>query len=129
VFDVAGTHAAVRYRRMRLEDRLKSQSPEDAETVWERNAQFLIEACVEILRRDPETGHLSPAVPGETVTFDWRPDSIPLHQALGITEDNVRRSVLRLFQGVDEELLRHSEQVDRWMGHVDLSIAERFEGG
>jgi hypothetical protein len=51
--------------------------------------------------------------PGKTVTFDWREDTTPLHEALGVDETDVRRSVLRLFQGVDEALLRHAEEVDR----------------
>jgi hypothetical protein len=77
----------------------------------------------------PRHGELSPAVPGAKVTFDWRPDSTPLHEALGRPETDVRRSVLRLFQGVDEALLRHAEEVDRWMGRADTKTAERFAGG
>jgi hypothetical protein len=64
-----------------------------------------------------------------TVTFDWRQDTTPLHDALGVPETDIRRSVLRLFQGVDEALLRHAESVDRWMGSADEKTAERFAGG
>lgn len=127
VFDVEGSHAAIRYRRMLLEDRLRTQGGDGA--VWETNAQFLIEACVEILHRDPATGELEPAVPGKRVTFDWREDSTPLHDALGVHETDVRRSVLRLFQGVDEALLRHAQAVDEWMAKADTRTAERFSGG
>jgi hypothetical protein len=129
VFDVEGSNAAVRYRRMRIEDRIRAQGPEDADTVWERNAQFLIEACDEILARHPETGELEPLIPGERVTFGWSETSKPLHEALSIPETNVRRSVLRLFQGVDAALLRHAEEVDGWMGSVEDRTRERFAGG
>jgi hypothetical protein len=97
--------------------------------VWENNAQFLIEACVEILHRDPETGHARPRGARETVTFDWRPDSTPLHQALGVPETDVRRSRAAAVPGRRRGAPRHAEQVDRWMGHADEKTAERFAGG
>jgi hypothetical protein len=52
-----------------------------------------------------------------------------LHEALGVPETNMRRSVLRLFQGVDDALLRHAERVDAWMGSVEDRTRERFAGG
>lgn len=127
VFDVEGSHAAVRYRRMLIEDRLRTHGGDGA--VWENAAQFLIEACVEILVRDPETGELEPVLPGAKVTFDWRADSTPLHEALGRPESDVRRSVLRLFQGVDDALVRHAERVDEWMARVRNLAEEKFQGG
>lgn len=128
VFDVEGCHAAVRYRRMRIADRLRTQGG-DGE-LWENNAQFLIEACDEILYRDPDTNELGPILPGERVTFALRPgESIPLHQALGADETDIRRSVLRLFQGADQPLLRHAEMVDEWMGSIEERARERFSGG
>lgn len=133
VFDVEGTRAAVRYRRMLQEDRLdiarraREQNPQIKS--WEINAQFLIEACEEILGRDPDTDELAPVTPGKRVTFDWQPDSTPLHEVLGVNETDARRSVWRLFQGVDEALLRHAEEVDTWMGAAETTTAEKFAGG
>lgn len=126
VFDVEGSHAAVRYRRLRIEDRLRLHGGEGK--MWENAAQFLIEACVEILARDPDTGDLEPVMPETVVTFDWRPDSTSLADALGRPEADVRRSVLRLFQGVDDALVRHAEQVDVWMAHARERAGEEFAG-
>lgn len=132
VFDVEGSFAAVRYRRMRLEDREKIGSDvlgNDGKRL-DVNAQFLIEACEEILLHDPETGEIGPVIPGEKVTFDYRPgESIPLHQALGEPESDIRRSVLRLFQGVDDAVMNHAERVETWMGTVQDLTRERFSGG
>jgi hypothetical protein len=75
------------------------------------------------------TGILDDLRAGERVTFGWSETSKPLHEALSIPETNVRRSVLRLFQGVDAALLRHAEEVDGWMGSVEDRTRERFAGG
>lgn len=127
VFDVAGTHVAVRYRRLGYDESLKTLGGEGS--FAERNAQFLIDACDEILYRDPETGDLGPVVPGARVTFDWRPDSTPLHEALGRTETDIRRSVLRLFKGAERVMLLHAQEVDAWMDTLRTADAEAFTGG
>jgi hypothetical protein len=59
VFDVEGTHAAVRYRRMRLRPDSMQGARRRPASVWECNAQFLIEACDEILVRAPTPGRSS----------------------------------------------------------------------
>lgn len=134
VFDVEGSRAAVRYRRLSFKQS-QAALASDGE-LWEQNAQFLIEACDEILIRNPAKkpgpkgdGDLEPLVEGQRVTFDLRPgESIPLHQALGVQETDVRRSVLRLFQGADQVLLRHGAAVDLWMGTLRQRTRERFSG-
>lgn len=127
VFDVEGSNAAVRYRRIPHKQVRAALASEGDE--WQQNAQLLIEACEEIGVRDA-AGEFQPLIAGERVTFDMRPgESIALHKALGETEDDMRRSVLRLFQGVEEALLRHAGLVDRWMSHISGNIARRFQGG
>jgi hypothetical protein len=115
VFDVEGSHAAVRYRRMGSRTGCGRRAATGR--CGTNNAQFLIEACVEILHRDPDTGTLGPAVPGDDGHVRLAEDSTPLHEALGVPETDIRRSVLRLFQGVDEALLRHAERsTGGWAG-------------
>lgn len=135
LFDVEGSRAAIRYRRKLNAERrgiirrAREQDPTAAD--WEVNAQFLIESCEEILFYDSESGKPKPLVDGETVTFAVDParGTTTLAAALGVEERDARRSVLRLFQGVDDALLRHAEQVDAWMGSVRDAAVERFAGG
>lgn len=127
VFDVDGSRAAIRYRRLLVEERTRALNGDG--NLWERNAQLLIEACDEILIRG-EDGTLQPLLDGDRVTFDLRPgETIALHQALEEQEADVRRSVLRLFQGADAALLKHAGEVDRWMDSLEDRAAERFAGG
>lgn len=127
VFDVEGSNAAVRYRRMSY-DAVRAALASDGNEV-ERNAQFLIEACDEILIRNTD-GDLEPVITGERITFDLRPgESVSLAKALGADEPDVRRSVLRLFKGVDQALLRHAQAVDAWMATARRTTAEKFAGG
>lgn len=132
-FDIVGSRAAVRYRRMRNAERLalarRVQANEPDSGQFEVNAQFLIEACDEILVRGAG-GELEPLIPGQKVTFDLRPgESVALHQAMGVEERDIRRSVLRLFQGVDDALLAHAELVSEWMATVQDLTMETFAGG
>lgn len=127
VFDVDGTNVAIRYRRLGVD---RSREIFAGGTEAEAAPQFLIDACDEILYRDPETGDLAPILPGERVTFDFRPgESIPLHQALGIEETDIRRSVLRLFKGAERVMVLHARQVDAWMDTLRSSARETFQGG
>lgn len=128
VFDIPGTNVAVRYRRLSQEDTLAAVTSDGSE--WERNAQFLIAACDEILYRNPE-GDLEPVTPGVKVTFDFRPgESEPLHKILGRDEiTDLRESVLRLFQGAERVLILHAGQVDRWMDRLHAQTREEFSGG
>jgi hypothetical protein len=128
VFDVPGSNAAIRYRRLGLKE--STQALDSEGELWERNAQFLITACEEILIRNPDTGELEPIVEGERVTFDLRPgESVALHQALGENETDIRRSVLRLFQGADRVLVMHAAHVDAWMDTLQKAAREKFAGG
>jgi hypothetical protein len=126
VFDVPGTRFAVRYRRLGYEDSMKALGGDGA--AWECNAQFLIDACDEILAR-AQDGTLEPVKPGAKVTFAWAPDSEPLHAVLGRDEPDVRRSVLRFFQGAERVLLLHAQAVDAWMDSLLARAEEKFEGG
>lgn len=135
VFDIPGCNVAVRYRRLAHDTRTKIFAGDGS--LWELNAQFLIDACDEILFRNPGVkpgpdgdANLEPLVAGARVTFDLRPnESIPLHKALGEHETDARRSVLRLFQGVDDELMRHADEVGGWMSRVSARAARAFAGG
>lgn len=134
VLEVEGTRTVVRYRRMTRGDRNKLARrvlAEDGSGEFEVNAQFLIEACVEILFQDPKTDELRPVLDGRVVTFAVDPmrDTTTLAAALGVEERDARRSVLRLFQGVDEALLRHASLLDAWMGSVQDKTDETFAGG
>lgn len=126
VFDIPGTSFAVRYHRLGYEESMKALSGDGS--VWERNAQFLIDACDEILRRGDD-GKLQPVKPGARVTFAWSPESEPLHLVLGRDEPDIRRSVLRLFKGAERVLLLHAQQVDAWMDRLQAETVEEFQGG
>lgn len=135
LFDVEGTNAVVRYRRMLQEDRLaiapRARELDPRVREWEINAQFLIDACDEILIRDPVSGVVGPLVDGKVVTFAIDParGTLALAQALGVQEPDVRRAALRLFRGVDDALLRHAQQVDGWMRSVRAKVEDAFAGG
>lgn len=135
LFDVEGVRAAVRYRRKLNSERLKivrqARERDSGVAEWEVNAQFLIESCEEILFYDPETGEPKPLIDGQVVTFAVDPvrGTMTLASALGVEERDARRSVLRLFQGVDDALLRHAEQVDAWMSSVRSRADREFAGG
>jgi hypothetical protein len=129
VFDVEGTHAAVRYRRMLLEDRLRTQGAEGARrhgnatrnSSSRRARRSSTATRTPASSRPPSRARRSPSTGARTPRRCTRRSACP--------ETDVRRSVLRLFQGVDEALLRHAEEVDRWMGRADTKTAERFAGG
>lgn len=126
-FPIPGTRTVVRYRRLGQEQSTEALTSPGSQ--WERNAQFLVKACDEILVRNDQ-GELEPVIPGQRVTFDLRPGvSIPLHQALGVDEPDIRRSVLRLFQGAERPLLIHAAQVDAWMDTLHERAREQFAGG
>ena len=126
-FDIPGTNVAVRYHRLSQEDTLKAVTSEGSE--WERNAQFLIDACQEILYRNP-AGDLEPVKPGVKTTFAWTPESTPLHTVLGRDDiTDIRQSVLRLFQGAERVLILHAGQVDAWMDRLHAETEEKFSGG
>lgn len=129
VFDIPGTNIAVRYRRLGIEKTREVLRAEGLE--WQRHAQFLIDACDEILRRDPETGELEPVVDGVRITWDFRPEdgTTPLHQVLGHDTTDIRESVLRTFKGAERPLVLHAQQVDAWMDTLHAQNSEAFSGG
>lgn len=125
-FDVPGTNIVVRYRRLSSEDSAAALTSEGEQ--WERNAQFLIAACDEILYRNPQ-GDLEPVQPGVTATFDFRPgESEALHKILG-RDMTARESVLHIFQGAERVLLLHAEAVDAWMDRLQGETEDEFSGG
>lgn len=127
LFPIPGTSTVIRYRRLGHEETTAALTSPGSQ--WERNAQFLIKACDEILVRNQD-GDLEPVIPGQRVTFDLRPgESIPLHQALGVDEPDIRRSVLRVFQGAERPLLIHAAEVDAWMDTLQQRSREQFAGG
>jgi hypothetical protein len=133
VFPVAGSRAGVRYRRLLVDDRNNVLTPDGTTAKWERNAQMLIDACDEIgffYINDQGEPDLHPMIEGQTVTFDLRPgETISLAKALDEHEDDVRRSVLRLFRGVDAALLDHAAAVDAWMDTIHAGVEETFQEG
>src|SRR5690242_20645270 len=56
VFPVPSTNIEIRYRRLTIEKTREILTVDGLE--WQRHAQFLIDACDEILHRNPETGEL-----------------------------------------------------------------------
>jgi hypothetical protein len=129
VFPVPSTNIAVRYRRLGIEKTRQILNIDGLE--WQRHAQFLIDACDEILYRNPETGELGPVLEGVRVTFDFRPEdgTTPLHQVLGHESTDIRESVLRLFKGADRVLVLHARDVDAWMDSLHAKQSEAFSGG
>lgn len=129
VFPVPSTNIEIRYRRLTIEKTREVLSLNGTEA--ERHAQFLIDACDEILYRNPDTGELAPIVEGVKVTFDYRPEdgTTPLHQVLGHEVTDVRESVLRLFKGADRVMVLHARDVDAWMDTLHAESSEAFAGG
>lgn len=122
-FDVPGYggHLVVRYKRLGLEDYRESLLA-SAPTELERNAEFLIRACVEFFHRDAD-GELHPLEPGHTTRYN------ELEEILGVENATVRENVMDLFAGNELKLAEHSEQVERWMRSINEDADEEFVGG
>jgi hypothetical protein len=124
VFEIAeyGGDLAIRYRRLPLAQ-YRETLLGSAGSEWERYAQFLIEACDELLRRDPD-GDLVPLVDGRKTTFN------DVGQALGFPDDNtVRQDVLAVWGGNDIRLVAHGDEVAAWMRSAQDAADQEVVGG
>ena len=97
---------AIRYRRLSLEKARHALTASSGIEV-ERYAQFLIEACDEILRRDGD--RWVPLIDGQTTTFNT------IGGALGFDNETVRQDVLAVFGGHEHLVAAHGDAVDAWM--------------
>lgn len=112
-------------------ERIRSQFKGDDESqLFFANVDTLIEACVGLFERDPDTRELAPIDPeetGEPVRYDHR-----LAAGLGITieigdKQPARTTVLGVFNGNKVAINRHAGQVEMWMADPtgDHGLGER----
>lgn len=113
---------AIRYRRLDAEaytEALLRSSP----VTWERCAQLLIEACVEIFRLDPESGEHVPWLDGRQA--EW----VDIEADLGIETETARETVLAVFAYNDQALIDHADDVAAWMDGVKGTATAEAVGG
>jgi hypothetical protein len=100
---------AIRYRRLGHEETQQVLFDPDIPTVLERNAQFLIDACEEVHGlEDGQPVTLGPG--GRAVRFDR-----DLAAVLGFDAGTARDVVLQLFDGDENAVIEHSDEVYTWM--------------
>lgn len=124
VFEIAEYDGdlAVRYQRLDLA-KYREVLLATGGAEWEPFAQFLIDACVEILRRNPD-GELEPLIDGRVTTFN---DIGPL---LGFPEGSTaRQDVLAVWGGNQIRLADHADDVSQWMRAAQAVVDAAAMGG
>lgn len=130
LFDLPGYNGEVvaRYKRLTYEQLRKVLFQTDADVVG-KNAQFLIDACDEILFREDD-GTLTPVVAGCKTTFEFNLESRhSFATVLGIEHiDTLHGQVVEAFAGNELALNDHAGQVHAWMVAANALDEETVAG-
>lgn len=121
-----GGQLLARYRRLSLEESLKILNGDG--DIIDRNAQFLIDACDEIVFRDADGYH--PLVPGHKTTYTINLETgQSLATILGVEHlDSAREQMVAAFGESEFALSDHSGEVHRWMVSQNASDGEQALG-
>lgn len=128
--ELAGGQLVARYRRLTFEDLQKAfQGIREGSDVVAANAQFLVDACEEILYRDPD-GQLHELVEGAATTYTI---NLQTHQSLATVlgvehEPTARDQLVAAFGGNELAVNEHSGLVHAWMTSANHADAETALG-
>lgn len=123
-----GGQLVARYRRMTF-DEITRQRANGTDDVVAYNAQFLVDACDEILIREPD-GTITPLVEGHKTTYTVNLDTgESLGTLLGLEHlASIREQMVAAFGENELALNEHSGDVHAWMVRANDLDAEMAVG-